>query len=77
MIAKVLGDAITLVDSADAVAEEAAGLLAEKGLLAAGTEKGTHHFFVTDSSRRFEEVGSRFLGTPLARLEQVDITGES
>ncbi|HEV8337022.1 MAG TPA: glutamate racemase [Candidatus Polarisedimenticolia bacterium] len=77
VIAKVLGDAITLVDSAAAVAEETAMLLAEKGLLAEGREKGSHHFFVTDSSRRFEEVGSRFLGMPLARLEQVDITGES
>jgi hypothetical protein len=35
-----------------------------------------HHFYVTDSSRRFAEVGTRFLGTPLGRLEQVDITGE-
>jgi hypothetical protein len=31
---------------------------------------------VTDSSKRFEEVGSRFLGNPMGRLEQVDITGD-
>jgi hypothetical protein len=52
-------------------------MLEEKGLLAGGGGAGEHHFYVTDSSKRFEEVGSRFLGTPLARLEQVDITGES
>ena len=31
------------------------------------------HFHVTDSSERFLEVGSRFLGRPLARLELVDL----
>jgi len=77
VIGKVLGEGIRLVDSAEATAVEAAGMLEERGLLANGGEATDHHFYVTDSSKRFEEVGSRFLGMPLARLEQVDITGES
>jgi glutamate racemase len=76
VIGKVLGPAIRLVDSAEATAAEAAALLEERGLLTDGREPAEHHFYVTDSSKRFEEVGSRFLGMPLARLEQVDITGE-
>jgi glutamate racemase len=77
VIGTVLGGGIELVDSAEATAAEAAGMLEEPGLLANGGEAADHHFYVTDSSKRFEEVGSRFLGMPLARLEQVDITGES
>jgi glutamate racemase len=77
VLAQVLGPAIRLVDSAQAVAEESARRLAQLGLLAAARgEKMEHHFYVTDSSQRFAEVGARFLGTPLGRLEQVDITGE-
>jgi glutamate racemase len=34
---------------------------------------GGDHFYVTDSSERFHEVGSRFLGSRLETLEQVDI----
>jgi len=34
---------------------------------------GDDQFFVTDSSERFREVGSRFLGRRLERLELVDI----
>jgi len=76
VIGRVLGEGIRLVDSAEATAAEAAEMLEKNALLAEGGEAVDHHFFVTDSSRRFEEVGSRFLGMPLARLEQVDITGE-
>jgi len=77
VIAEVLGPSIALVDSAEAVADESAKVLQGAGLLADGRRSEEHHFYVTDSSRRFAEVGSRFLGTPLERLEQVDITGES
>ncbi len=77
VIGAVLGPGIALVDSAEATASEAAALLEERRLLADGEETTDHHFTVTDSSKRFEEVGTRFLGMPLARLEQVDITGES
>ncbi len=77
VIGSVLGPGIALVDSAEATASEAAEMLKERGLLADGDEATDHHFHVTDSSKRFEEVGTRFLGMPLARLEQVDITGES
>ena len=69
VIGAVLGDGIRLVDSAESTADETAGMLEERGLLANGEKATEHHFYVTDSSKRFEEVGSRFLGMPLARLE--------
>jgi glutamate racemase len=76
VIAQVLGPSIRLVDSAEAVADEAARVLESSDLKALRERGEEHHFYVTDSSRRFAEVGTRFLGTPLGRLEQVDITGE-
>lgn len=76
VISQVLGPAIRLVDSAEAVADETARVLESSGLKAMRERGEEHHFYVTDSSRRFAEVGTRFLGTPLGRLEQVDITGE-
>src|SRR6185436_362012 len=76
VISQVLGASIRLVDSAEAVADEAASVLESSGLKSVRQPGDQHHFYVTDSSRRFAEVGTRFLGTPLGRLEQVDITGE-
>ena len=76
VLAQVLGPSIRLVDSAEAVADEAARVLESSNLRALRERGEEHHFYVTDSSRRFAEVGTRFLGTPLGRLEQVDITGE-
>jgi glutamate racemase len=58
---------VTLVDSAEAIADEVAGRTGE----AAG--RGAHAFFVTDVPGRFLTVAERFLGRPVYSAEQVDI----
>ncbi|PYT33796.1 MAG: glutamate racemase [Acidobacteria bacterium] len=74
VIGEAVGPGVVLVDSARATASVVRARLLERGLLAEGpAPAGEDHFFVTDSSDRFREVGSRFLGGPLLRLEQVDI----
>lgn len=88
VIAETVGPRVVLVDSAEATANATRALLSGKGLLAPADAAalpardaagaGAHpadgdHFHVTDSSERFLEVGSRFLGRPLARLELVDL----
>ena len=75
VLAATMGETVELVDSAEAAADEVARLLGEAGLEASGASADATgvHFFVTDSSERFREVGSRFLGSPLARLEQVSL----
>ncbi len=74
VIREAVGPEVVLVDSARATASVARARLLERGLLAEGAEAaGGDHFFVTDSSERFREVGSRFLGGPLDGLEQIDI----
>lgn len=74
-IAETVGPGVVLVDSAQATADATLALLgggdrpAAPPPLAADGDR----FHVTDSSERFLEVGSRFLGRPLARLELVDL----
>jgi glutamate racemase len=77
VIEATVGPGVALVDSAASTAAAARELLRAERLLkddaAAGGAGAEDHFNVTDSSERFREVGSRFLGRPLARLEQVDL----
>lgn len=72
-IAEAAGGEVALIDSAEATAEAVAGLLRERGELAA-PGPSAHRFFVTDVPERFVEVGERFLGRPISGAEQVDIS---
>ncbi|MFQ5877536.1 MAG: glutamate racemase [Acidobacteriota bacterium] len=73
VIGEVMGPGVTLVDSAEATAAVVRERLRERDLLAAGGRRGEDRFFVTDSSERFREVGSRFLGRSLEGLELITI----
>lgn len=72
-IARVVGDAVGLVDSAEATAEAVAAQLEADGALARKDRTPSHRFFVTDVPERFAEVGARFLERPIASVSQVDI----
>lgn len=74
IIAGTMGPDVVLVDSAEAVAEETARLLAQRDLGAAHRVRSPgEHFFVTDPAEGFREVGERFLGSPVERLERVSL----
>ena len=69
---QVLGDTVTLVDSAEETAKSVLHLFQQQGL--ANPEHGGHRdFFVTDVPTRFECIGRAFLGTDLVKVEQVQI----
>ncbi|MCI0574204.1 MAG: glutamate racemase [Myxococcaceae bacterium] len=74
VIAEEAGSGIRLVDSAEATADAVAQLLEAQGMLAPVSAELRHAFFVTDVPERFAEVGARFLGRPIERAEQIDIT---
>jgi glutamate racemase len=61
--------------AAGAAAAEAGAGAAGAPAMAGAAGGGGDQFFVTDSPERFQEVGSRFLGGPLGRLEEVDLQG--
>lgn len=75
IIGETMGTGVRLIDSAEAVAEEAAQLLERHGLL--GTNPGMHRsrFYVTDAAARFHRIAERILGSPLEHLEAVEILG--
>ncbi|HZS05882.1 MAG TPA: glutamate racemase [Blastocatellia bacterium] len=75
VIAEMMGEGVTLVDSAEAAAKETADLLAEKNLLNHRSGRATSRFYVTDAANRFHRIAERFLGGPLEHLEAVEVWG--
>lgn len=73
-IAKVMGEHVTLIDSAEATAREVEALLSTRGLLRQDTTPGRRHFMVTDAPERFARVGEKFLGAPLGDVELVTLS---
>lgn len=72
LLARVVGDGVSLVDSAQATAGALADVLGEP---AEGSEPGDpiHAYCVTDDERRFGEIADRFLGAPARQVERVSI----
>ncbi len=63
---------VTLVDSAHAMAQAAETVLREQGALAPAGPREPLRCYVTDEAR-FSEIAARFLGTPPALVEKVDL----
>ncbi|UFS72591.1 glutamate racemase [Geomonas sp. RF6] len=76
VIAEVMGDGVTLVDSAQETARTVAEILGENALLRPAEEVGNHHYFVTDVPAGFIRVGNRFLGGRLGDVYQVNLEDE-
>ncbi len=70
VIGEVMGEEVTLVDSAEETAAEVKRVLSEAKMLDGGVDgKGRHTFYVTDSPGRFMSIGSRFLGAVLDQVK--------
>jgi glutamate racemase len=65
---------VTLVDSAEAVAEMVAEGLAERGLEATGRQP-SHRLCVTDAGESFQRLAGKILGDPDVPLEWVEVVG--
>ncbi len=68
LLQDVAGPGVALVDSAEAMAERTAALLAEMGLANPWRTPPEYHFHVTDVPLRFQTIGERFLGRSLANV---------
>ncbi len=73
IVAEVMGPGVRLVDSAEETARTVAEILRGNGLLRPSSEKGNHHYFVTDVPAGFIRVGNRFLGGKLGDVYQVSL----
>ncbi|SHM15761.1 glutamate racemase [Caldanaerovirga acetigignens] len=69
---KVMGDKVTLVDSALETAREVAAILFEKGLERGQGLLPHYKFFVSDDPERFIKVGEAFLQRPINPINVVD-----
>jgi len=72
-IARYMGADILLVDSARETAREVFGVLQEMRLIGEGEGGAPPRFFVTDAPDRFMRLGTRFLGSELEEVRQVEI----
>jgi glutamate racemase len=71
VIAKILGDGVTLIDSARQVAFEVKEILAAEGLLNSGRRKGGSRFYVSDNPEWFSALAGRFLGRKIKNISKV------
>lgn len=72
VIASVLGDGVTLVDSAIETAREVKDVLAARGI-AGARDRGTFHIILSDTSPTFAEVAARFMGRRVPDIELVSV----
>jgi glutamate racemase len=68
-IAEVLGNSITLIDSAVTVTQKVHSILKSLGWLNQGRSIKEDEFFVTDFPERFKKVGEIFLGKKIHRVQ--------
>jgi glutamate racemase len=73
VIQKVMGSAVTLIDSAKQVAIEVKKMLVQEGLTSETKTRGKHRFFVSDNPEWFSELGRKFLDRPVGRVRKVTI----
>jgi glutamate racemase len=76
VIRRVVGDGVTLVDSAASIAAEVAAGLAAAGLCARAGAPPRHRLLLTDAGPQFGRLASRILG-PGVELEPVDVLTEA
>ncbi len=73
VIQRVMGEAVTLIDSGEAVADVVAKMLEEKNLMRASAEPRSESFYVTDSAARFRRVAEIFLGRSIDSIETISL----
>jgi len=79
-----VGEAVKLIDSGEAAAQDVESWLAKSALAHPPRENSAperrlcddlDHFYVTDAAERFARVAERFLGHPPSVLEAVEVWG--
>lgn len=72
VIKEIMGNGVSLIDSAQETAKEVEEMLREKGLLRKQFNRGRHKYFVTDAPEKFISLGKRFLGLPIESVEKIE-----
>ncbi len=72
-IAKVMGKNVRLIDSAEQTASVVKRALVKQGLANRQKKAGSRRFYVSDSPGKFKNLGERFLGRRIGKVELIDI----
>lgn len=75
LLQQIMGDDVTLVDSAAETARDLAALLDREGLRRVASGPPAYTFVASDSPLRFRDVGRRFVGPIIDSVERVDVEG--
>ncbi|MCH7527223.1 MAG: glutamate racemase [Planctomycetes bacterium] len=70
-LAEFFGELVTLIDSAGTTAKAVENELRKRKVLSETNERGNLHCYVSDNPKRFESVGSRFLGETIYDVVRV------
>ena len=72
LLSRIMGQEISLIDTAEATAKAVEGKLREENLLRKGNRKAVYKFFVSDDPEKFLQLGSKFLGKSIDKAERVN-----
>jgi glutamate racemase len=75
LLADVMGDGVTLVDSAHETARDVRRLLEQADMLRTTSVPPRYDFVASDAPARFRDVGRGFIGDLLKTVEHVDVEG--
>jgi glutamate racemase len=78
VIADVMGDKVTLIDSGEETARVALSVLTDSNLLRPAEQDaplGIRQYYVSDVPEKFGNVARKFLGEPIDKITRVDISG--
>jgi len=76
VLGKVMGDGVSLIDSAIETSREIRSILSASSLLNDSAGYVKHEFYVTDAPQKFLAVGERFLGRKIEHIEQTKLEME-
>ena len=72
-LSRIMGQEVSLIDTAEATAKAVKRTLEEKNLLRKGNRKAVYKFFVSDDPEEFRRLGRRFLGKSIDKAERVNL----
>lgn len=73
LLSRIMGQEISLIDTAEATAKAVERRLGEKNLLRKGSRKSVYKFFVSDDPEKFLQLGRRFMGKNIEKAERINL----
>ncbi len=73
LLSGIMGQEVSLIDTAETTAKAVKRTLEEKNLLRKENRKAVYKFFVSDDPEKFLQLGGRFLGKSMDKAERVNL----